>query len=134
MLNFNQSIIAGIMGGEIDVRYTDNGSPYCRFVVGTTDEEVDEEGNTKQITEWHRCFVQGETAVKLESESLKGASVYIVGKTKTKFFDDEAGLKRQITELWVDEAQVISGGKKTSVDLDEVLRDALDEKMEDIPY
>jgi single-strand DNA-binding protein len=132
MLNINSSIVAGIVGNEIDIRYKENGMPYCHFIVGTSDEEVDENGNLQPITEWHRCFAEGDIAIKLETEAQKGASIYVSGKSKTKFFEEGVGLHQQVTEVWADSIQVASGGKAAAEDLDKVLREALDN--EDIPY
>lgn len=132
MLNINSSIVAGIIGNEIDVRYKENGVPYCHFIVGTSDEEIDEDGNLQPMTDWHRCFVEGELAIQLETEAQKGASVHVSGKSKTKFFEEGAGLHKQITEIWVNSIQVAAGGKAAAEDLDKVLSESLE--SEDIPY
>lgn len=132
MLNINKSVVAGIVGNEIDVRYKENGMPYCHFIVGTSDEEVDEDGNLQAVTEWHRCFAEGDLAIQLETEAQKGTSIYVSGKSKTKFFEEGLGLHKQVTEIWADSIQIASGGKAAAEDLDKVLRENLEE--EDIPY
>lgn len=137
MLNLNQTVIAGVIGNDIDVRYDDSGVAYCRINVGSDDEEKDADGNARKVIDWHRCFIEGDLATKLDEDCQKGTNVYITGKSKSRFFDEGAGMQRQVTELWASQIQVIAGGKPPKIDLDEVLGSRSGgntEAEDDVPY
>lgn len=127
MLNINNVVLAGQIGSDINLLKTENGKDYCRFNVGTKDYAINESGEKHTVTDWHRCVVIGEAAINLKETCKKGTHIYLVGKNKPRFFEDN-GTTKEVSELLVAAFQVIDGGIADKVDMDILLRgDAIED-------
>jgi single-strand DNA-binding protein len=64
-------------------------------------------------TEWHNIVVRRDQVTFVEKWVRKGSSVYVEGKLRTRNYDDQAGVKRYITEIYADRVEFFSfGGRR----------------------
>lgn len=138
MLSINKVVIAGVVGTDLEIRTSNMGVLYCRFNLGTVEEQIDE-GVSRSVTSWHRCIAEEELAEELVATCEKGTNIYATGKIKSQFFDEGGGMQKEVTEIVIDSLQIVSDGKAKEMDLDLVLSDALkkeaqEQNEQDIPY
>ena len=113
-MSVNKVILVGNVGKDPDVKYFDNGSVVASFSLATT-----EKGYTSQSgvtvpdrTEWHNIVCWRGLAKVAEQYVKKGTQVYIEGKIRSRSYDDANGVKRYVTEVYVDALQLL--GSKTN--------------------
>lgn len=116
MLNINETIVAGIIGNDLDVRQDADGKPFTRFNVSTT-----EEGDETNAVNWHRCIAKDELAEQIETACQKGTNVFLRGSMKTNFFEAGNGMKKEVTELQVSSFQVCADGRVPLVDIEDYM-------------
>lgn len=111
MASENKHIIIGYLGNDPDVRYTDGqrGQQKVAMIsVGTTEKYKDSAGEYQTTTDWHRCIAWRQAADFIEKYTRKGSLVYIVGKVKTRNYQDrDTGKTVYITETVIDTIQVL---------------------------
>ena len=59
-------------------------------------------------TEWHRVVMRNALAEVVEKYVHKGDKLYVEGKIFTRTYDDQAGVKRYVTEIYVDNMEMLS--------------------------
>ena len=62
----------------------------------------------KERTEWHNLIFWNKTAEIVEKYVHKGDKLYIEGKLRTRNYDDSKGVKRYITEVFVDSIEMLT--------------------------
>ena len=102
--------ITGNLGADPIVKAFDNGGKVANFNVGVTERGyTTKEGKVvPDHTEWFRCVVRqtGLCGV-VEQYVKKGSKVGIVGKLKTREYEDK-GEKKSITELIVESMELLT--------------------------
>lgn len=109
----NKVIIIGHVGKDPEVRYTgnaSNGAKVAQLRVATTERYKDKDGNIHDITEWHSVVLWRQLADIVEKYVKKGSQVYVEGKLQTRSWDDNAGVKRHVTDIIANTLQIL--GKK----------------------
>lgn len=109
----NKAIIVGHVGQDPEVRYVgeaSNGTKVATFRVATTERYKDRDGNVKENTEWHSVVAWRNLADIVEKYVRKGTQLYIEGKLQTRSWEDNAGIKRYITDIVANTIQLL--GKK----------------------
>ncbi|MEZ0344128.1 MAG: single-stranded DNA-binding protein [Caldimicrobium sp.] len=143
-MSVNKVILVGRLGADPEIRYTLEGKPVAVFRIATNEVFV-KNGEKETITEWHRLVAFGRLAEICGEYLSKGTRVYVEGKLRTRKFEDKQGQTRFVTEIWVQNLQILDRKgetlqrepikeelKKEEVfDLDEEIS-AIDE--EDIPF
>jgi single-strand DNA-binding protein len=99
MAGVNKVILVGNLGKDPDVMTFENGVKKASFSLATTESYKDKENNWVEQTEWHNIVLWRWLA---EKNLIKGDTVYIEGKLKTRSWDDKEGNKRYTTEIWAD--------------------------------
>lgn len=101
MSGVNKAIIVGHLGGDPEIRRTQDGRPIASFSVATSEAWRDKTtGERKEKTQWHRVVVFNEALCKVIEQYLKkGAKVYIEGAMETRDWTDQGGVKRYVTEI-----------------------------------
>jgi single-strand DNA-binding protein len=97
----NKVVLIGNLGGDPDVRRTQDGRPVVNLSVATSDTWRDKNtGERKEKTEWHRVVIFNEGLCKVAEQYLKkGAKVYIEGALQTRKWQDKDGKDRYSTEV-----------------------------------
>lgn len=98
----NKVILVGNLGQDPEVRYMPNGGTVANLTLATSESWRDkQDGEIRELTEWHRVVVFGKLA-EIASEYLrKGAQVYIEGQLRTRKWTDQSGQDKYTTEVIV---------------------------------
>ena len=101
MTGINKVILVGHVGGDPEIRTTQDGKELAKFSLATTDSWKDKvTGERKDRTEWHRVvvFSQGLAQV-VKNYVHKGSKLYIEGSLQTRKYAGEDGIERYTTEV-----------------------------------
>ena len=111
----NKVILRGNTGQDAKITTFPNGGKVAQFSLATTERGYKKEDGTEipDITDWHNIVVKRTGLVNVcEKFVKKGTSVLVVGKVRTREYDDNNGQKRWITEIIVDELELQGGNTK----------------------
>lgn len=104
----NKVFLTGRLGADPEIRYNTNKRAVGSFNIATNETWRDDKGVLQEHTEWHRCVVRGKLAEVMQSYSFKGQKVLVVGKLRTRKWVDKDQTERYITEVIVDELELLS--------------------------
>jgi single-strand DNA-binding protein len=99
--SMNRATLLGHLGGDPEIRRTQDGRPIATFSLATSEQWKDRNtGEKKEATEWHRIVVFNEALAGVVEKYLKkGAQVLIEGQIKTRKWQDKDGQDRYSTEI-----------------------------------
>lgn len=97
-ISVNQVTIIGNIGNDLEMRYTANGTAVLNLSVATS-RRYEQDGETMEVTEWHRIVLWGKTAEAVNQYAEKGAQVYASGYLQTREWEDKDGNRRFQTEI-----------------------------------
>jgi len=103
----NKVILIGRLGGDPEVRYTQDGNMVTTFNLATDEQWKDKDGEKVQKTEWHRIVTFRKLAEICGNYLAKGRLVYIEGRLQTRTWDDKDGNKRYTTEIVASNMQML---------------------------
>lgn len=107
--SLNKVQLIGNLGADPEVRYFASGDAFTRFTLATSESWKDKStGETKESTEWHRCFATRRLAEVIGQYLRKGGKIYVEGKLKTRSYDKE-GVTHYATEIHVDDMMMLDG-------------------------
>lgn len=114
-MSVNKVILLGNVGKDPDVRYLDTGIAIASFPLATSERAYTLANGTQvpERTEWHNLVLWRGLAEIAEKYVHKGDKLYVEGKIKSRSYDDQNGNKRYVTEIFVDQMEMLSG-KSTS--------------------
>lgn len=116
-MSVNKVFLIGNLGKDPDVRYLDNGVCVANAVIATSDRAYTLPNGTQvpERTEWHNLVFWRGLAETVEKYVHKGDKLYVEGSIRTRNYDDQNGVKRYITEIFVDNMQMLTprGAGKT---------------------
>ena len=103
-MSLNRLMLIGYVGKDPDIRVLEAGSKVATFSFATTEKGYTLANGTQvpERTEWHNIVVWRGLADVIEKYVHKGDKLYLEGKIRTRSYDDSRGIKRYITELFVD--------------------------------
>lgn len=109
-MSVNKVILIGNVGKEPEVRYLENDVRVANFPLATTERGYTMSNGTQvpDRTEWHSIVVWRNLAEIAEKYIHKSTKLYIEGKLKTRIYEDKAGVRRYITEIYADNIQILS--------------------------
>lgn len=101
MSGVNQAIILGNVGGDPEIRRTQDGRPIAQFSIATSEEWRDKAtGERKERTQWHRIVVFNEGLCKVVEQYVKkGSKVYVSGQIETRKWTAQDGRDNYTTEI-----------------------------------
>lgn len=106
----NKVQIIGRLGGEPDIRSTNNGASVANISVATSEVWIDRETQERnEQTEWHRVVFFGKLADVIRQYLGKGDQVYVEGKLRTRKWQDQNGNDRYTTEILGNDMQMLGG-------------------------
>ena len=112
----NKVILRGNVGQDPKITTFENGGKVAQFSLATTERGYKKEDGTEvpDITDWHNIVVKRTGLAGIcEQYVKKGTPLLIVGKLRTRDYDDNAGQKRYVTEVIVEEMELLgTGGQK----------------------
>ena len=100
MASVNKVIIVGNIGKDPVVRSFNNGGKVVQFSVATSKKYRDANGEMKEETAWHNIRIAGKSAESFEKCGVKkGTSIYLEGELNYKTWNDNAGIRHDMTEI-----------------------------------
>lgn len=110
MKSLNRVQLLGRLGGDPEVRSTQNGTNVANFNIATS-EKYTKDGETQEKTQWHRVVAWGKLA-EIGGEFLnKGSLVMIEGKLETRQYEDKEGATKYATEIIASDIYLLPNGK-----------------------
>ncbi len=111
--SLNKVQLIGNLGGDPEVRTTNNGSKVAQFNVATSRSWNSASGERQEKTEWHRCVVWNTKfstlADTVEKYLHKGDRVYVEGAVEYRQWQDKEGQTRYTTEINARELIMLGG-------------------------
>lgn len=109
-MSVNKVILLGNVGKDPEVRYLDSGVAVATFPLATSDRAYTLANGTQvpERTEWHNIVLWRGLAETAEKYVHKGDKLYLEGKIRTRSYDDQAGVKRYVTEIFADNMEMLS--------------------------
>ena len=104
----NKAILVGRLGADAETRYTQNGTPVSRVSVAMNRQWKDREDQFHEDTDWIPVILW--RAERLAEFMTKGKQVYVEGRIQTRSFEDNAGVKRCVTEVVAQSVILLGGG------------------------
>lgn len=100
MASVNKVIIVGNIGKDPVVRSFNNGGKVVQFSVATSKKYRDANGEMKEDTAWHNIRIAGKSAESFEKCGVKkGTSIYLEGELNYRTWNDNAGIRHDMTEI-----------------------------------
>lgn len=112
----NKCILKGNVGQDPTITDFQNGGKVAQFTLATTERgfKTRDGREIPDVTDWHNIVVkQSGLAGVCQQYVKKGTPLLIVGKIRTRSYEDNAGQTRYITEIIVDEMELL-GSKRES--------------------
>lgn len=109
-MSVNKVILIGSVGQDPRVKYFDTGSAVATFPLATTDRGYTLQNGTQipERTEWHNIVASNRLAEIVDKYVHKGDKLYLEGKIRTRSYSDQSGAMRYITEIYVDNMEMLS--------------------------
>ncbi|MCD8167193.1 MAG: single-stranded DNA-binding protein [Bacteroides sp.] len=109
-MSVNKVILIGNVGKDPEVRYLDSGVAVASLSLATTDKGYTLANGTQvpERTEWHNLVLWRGLAEIAEKYVHKGDKLYVEGKIRSRSYDDQNGMKRYITEIFVDNMEMLT--------------------------
>lgn len=109
-MSVNKVILLGNVGKDPEVRYLDTGIAVATLSLATTDRAYTLTNGTQvpEKTEWHNLVLWRGLAETAEKYVHKGDKLYVEGKIRTRTYDDQSGAKRYVTEIFVDNMEMLT--------------------------
>ena len=109
-MSVNKVILIGNVGKEPEVRYLENNIKVANFPLATTERGYTMSNGTivPDRTDWHNIVAWRGLADTSEKYVHKGSQLYIEGKLKTRNYEDKAGVRRYVTEIYAESIQILT--------------------------
>jgi len=103
-MSVNKVILVGNVGKDPEVRYLDNDVAVANFSLATTERGYTTRAGKEipERTEWHNIVAWRGLAKLSEDYIKKGMKLYIEGSIRTRSWEDQAGVKKYMTEIFAD--------------------------------
>ena len=114
--SMNKVILMGNLGKAPETRTLESGVVMCRFPIATSETYKNRKNGEKTShTEWHNVVLWRGLAEVAEKYLNKGDKILIEGRIRSRSWEDkESGQMRFITEILVDQMQMIGSVKRNS--------------------
>jgi single-strand DNA-binding protein len=107
----NKVILVATVGRDPEVKYMPSGGAVVNLSAATNESWKDKTtGEKKERTEWHKLTFYNRLAEIVGEYVRKGQQIYIEGRLRTRDYEKD-GQKHYITEIMVDEMQMLGGGR-----------------------
>ena len=105
---FQQTIVAGYLGGDPEMRYTSSGVEVCTFSLASSESWTGNDGQRQEKTTWYRVTAWRKLAELCANHLHKGSSVLVTGKMQEpRPYQDRDGNWRASLDLTIDEMRFL---------------------------
>lgn len=111
----NIVILKGNVGQDPKITTFDNGGKVAQFTLATTERGYKKQdgSETPDKTDWHNIVVRRSGLAGIcEQYVKKGTPLLLTGKIRTREYQDGEGKSRYITEILVDEMELLGNQKR----------------------
>lgn len=112
MASLNKVTLIGNLGRDPELRYMPDGNPVANANLATSEVWKDKDGDRQEATEWHRLVFFRGLAKVVDEYLVKGSTIYVEGKLKTRKWQDKDGKDQYTTEIHVRELLMLGGKRK----------------------
>ena len=107
-MSVNRVILVGNVGKDPEVRYLDNDVAVANFSLATTERGYTSKSGQEipDKTEWHNIVAWRGLATLAEKYIKKGMKLYIEGKIRSRSWEDQAGVKKYMTEIFAENIEL----------------------------
>lgn len=109
-MSLNKVMLIGNVGQDPKVRYVDKDRPVATFSIATTEPAYTLANGTQvaERTDWHNIVTWGSKAKYVEQYVRQGHKIFIEGSIHSRYYDDKNGIRKSVTEIWVDKIEFLS--------------------------
>ena len=97
--SYNKVILIGHLGADPEGRYTKSGRSVVSFSLATNETWKQNNGTTKEHTEWHNAIAWDKLADFANDYLFKGQLVSIEGSLRTRKWESKLGEQHKSTEI-----------------------------------
>ena len=111
----NIVILKGNVGQDPKITTFDNGGKVAQFTLATTERGYKKQDGSEvpDKTDWHNIVVRRSGLAGIcEQYVKKGTPLLLTGKIRTREYQDGEGKSRYITEILVEEMELLGGQKR----------------------
>lgn len=114
-MSVNKVILVGNVGRKPEIRYVEN-RPIASFSLATNEpaRRLPDGREIPQRTEWHEIVMWDAAAETAERYIDRGTKLYVEGKLRTRQWQDRNAITRRVTEILVDNFDILSRPAATS--------------------
>lgn len=116
--SLNKVQLIGNLTREPEIRYTTGGTPVVTFGLATNKSWKDQEGNVKEVAEFHNIVAWNKMAEICQQLLAKGMKVYIEGSLTTRSWESDDGSTRYKTEVRVNDMILLDSKGKQGAGLE----------------
>ena len=100
----------GNVGKEPDVRYYEADQAVAQLPLATTERGYTLPNGTQvpEHTDWHNLVFYRSLAKVVEKYVHKGDKLYVEGRIRYRYYDDQRGQRRFVTEILVENMEMLS--------------------------
>jgi single-strand DNA-binding protein len=95
----NTAEIVGRLGQDPDLKRTEDGTPYVKLSIATTERFTDKDHKIREKTEWHHATAWGPKAEELAAEFKKGESIALSGSLRINSYESIRRARTSTTRL-----------------------------------
>ena len=100
MAYLNRATLIGNIGKDHEIKTLQNGRKFVSFSLATSKRYRDNNGEQKEATQWHNIVIWGKAAETFEKCGVKkGTPVYLEGEIRYRTWNDDAGIRHDMTEI-----------------------------------
>ncbi|MBQ0164407.1 MAG: single-stranded DNA-binding protein [Bacteroidaceae bacterium] len=109
----NKVMLIGNVGKDPEVRYLEGGvcTAQVRLATSTKGYTLPNGTQVPDQTEWHNLLFWRRLAEIVEQYVHTGDKLYVEGQLRTRSYTDKRGVERYVTEVWVNEMEMLSPKK-----------------------
>jgi single-strand DNA-binding protein len=140
--SINKVILIGNLGQDPELRYTSSGVAVASFSMATSESWKDQDGNVQEKTQWHKLVAWRKLAEIVGEYLKKGSKVYVEGRIQYRSYDDKNGVKRDITEIVLDQMLMLdskgtshaNGSSNGTAASSQQVEESGPDKVDDLPF
>lgn len=107
----NKVQLIGHLGQSPEIKVFEAGKKKANISLATNEDYKDANGAKVSETQWHTLIAWGKMADFAEKYLVKGIQVAVDGKLVNRTYTDKTGVKRNVTEIHVNEILIITPKK-----------------------
>jgi single-strand DNA-binding protein len=104
----NSVQLIGHLGRNPEIKILDNGNKVAKILLATSEYRKNQNGEKQTHTIWHNVSAWGNAASLAEKFLIKGKKVALQGKINNRLYTDKDGVKRNYSEIIVNQIQLIA--------------------------